>query len=423
MATGHRLRMVGLRPLTGTREEIIQRQRPLYPESTLPMATQFLQIAMFSESYLPRISGVVHSVTTFVGALRRDGHRVIVVAPRYRGFADTDPDVIRFPSVRAPRQADFPLAIPYSPSGWRQLLQTDLDLVHTHSPFLMGAVGARLARTRHLPLVFTHHTLYEEFVHYAPITPRVTRPAVRRYVTAYANRCTCVIAPSHAIAARLRAQGVTTRIEVLPTGAIDADLIASLDPGWVRPVFHIPASQPLLVTASRLGKEKSVNLVLEAVANLVRHREATLLVVGGGPEEPALRHLARQLNLEDHIIFAGLQPHRKALECIAASDVFVFASQTETQGLAVVEAMACGLPVVAVNASGIPDAVADGETGFLVLPDAEAIAEKVTTLLDDPALRRSMSLRARELARQFSVEALTHRLLDLYRSLLPVRRH
>lgn len=384
-------------------------------------ATPSMRIAMFSESYLPRISGVVHSLAGFVSSLRAEGHRVIVVAPRVSGYQDMDPDVIRYPSLRT-READFPVGIPYAPGAWRTLLASDVDVVHTHGPFAMGAAAARLARRGSLPLVFTHHTLYDEYVHYAPGPKWLLRPVVRGYVTRYANRCDCIIAPSRDLAARLRAQGVGRRIEVLSTGALDPQMFSSLDPSWVRPAFGIQLGRPLLVTASRMAREKSVDLVLQALAGIVRHRDAVLLVVGGGPEEAALRRLAGHLGLGSHVVFTGLQPHRKALECVAAADVFVFGSQTETQGLVIVEAMAAGVPAVAVAAGGVADAVRDGFTGYLVRPSPDALVEKVVHLLDNIVLRQTMAARAKEAAQDYALPALTRRLVDIYQSLLPVRR-
>lgn len=388
---------------------------------TRPASTTALRIGMLSESYLPRISGVVHSLTAFVGALRERGHRVFVVAPVYPGYADTEPDIIRLPSVRLPHEPDFPLANLLSPASWRMLQTLDVDVVHTHSPFLMGRAGARVARRRKIPLVFTHHTLYDEYLHYVPwIGAAVSRPAVRRYVARYANRCDLVIAPSSVVASRLRAHGVHSRIEVLPTGVVDTGLIASLDPSWVRPVFGIPEGRTLLVTASRLGKEKSVDLLLEMFANVVQRREAVLLIVGGGPEDGALKEQAVRLGVAERVIFAGPQPHKKTLECMAASDIFVFASQTETQGLAVIEAIAVGRPVVAVAAGGVTDAVRGEDTGVLSPASAAAMADRVVALIDDPARRGRLAERAREAAYQFSLEAAADRLSALYRSLLPV---
>lgn len=381
------------------------------------------RILMCSESYLPRISGVAHSLHALAAGLRARGLRVIIAAPKYPGYKDADPDVVRFPSLRPPHQREFPLAIPYAPTIWRRLLDEDLDLVHTHAPFLMGALAARFARRRRLPLVFTHHTLYDEYVHYAPFVSRkVGAAAVRRYVTAYANRCACVIAPSRIVEQRLRKHGVKARIEAIATGVIDPVLFGSLDPSGVRGAYAIPGDRPLLVTASRLAREKSVDLVLEAFARIMARRAASLLVVGGGPEEGSLRELANRLGVMEHTVFTGLLPHRRALECVAAGDVFMYGSQTETQGMVVVEAMALGLPVVAVDAGGVPDAVHDGSTGYLVPPNADALASRALALLDDPGLRRMMGRAGVDASRAYSLDIVTQRVIDVYRSLVPAER-
>lgn len=381
------------------------------------------RIAMCSESYLPRISGVVHSLRAVTGALRARGHRVIIAAPHFPGYRDADPDVVRFPSLRPPHQPDFPLALPYAPAAWRRLTAEAFDVVHTHSPFLMGAAARRLAAQQRVPLVFTHHTLYDEYTHYAPfISRRLSAPAVRAYVSRYANRCAAVVVPSAWMADRLRRQGVTTRIAVVPTGVMDPDLFRSLDPSGVRAAYGIPAGRPLLVTASRLAREKSVDLVIRAFARLAAGREAALLVIGGGPQQAALRELAADLGVAERTVFTGLLPHRRALECVAAGDLFLYASQTETQGLVVIEAMAAGVPVVAVAAGGVTEAVRDAAAGELVPPDPEAIAARASGLLDDPERRRRLGRAGEAAARAYLPEAVTERLVDLYASVIPAPR-
>lgn len=383
------------------------------------MTAPRLTIGFFSDSYLPRISGVVHSIEAYAHALRQQGHRVVIVAPYCRSYEDADPDVIRYPSLRS--GSPFPLAIPFSPSASRRVHGVRPDVIHAHSPFLMGGVAALLARTLHVPLVFTHHTLYDQYVHYIPwIGSSLTRPTVRAYVAAYANRCNCVIAPSPTIAARLRADGVHARIEALPTAVVDPRMFSSLHPNWVRAKFGVPHDRPLVITVSRLGKEKSVGLVLEGFALLRRRAPAHLLIVGGGPEEAALREQASQLGVAETVHFAGLLPHQQTLECMAAADVFVFASQTETQGLVITEAMAIGVPVVAVGAGGVADTVRDGETGMLVPPRADALADRALQLIENISLRQQLRSRAQTAVSEFSPEVLSHRLIALYESVLPV---
>jgi glycosyltransferase involved in cell wall biosynthesis len=394
--------------------------------TTATMSRPALRIAMFSESYLPRISGVAHSLHAVTDALRAAGHRVLIAAPRYPGYEDIDPDVIRFPSIRPPHERDFPLGLPYSPAAWRRLEEADPDIVHCHSPFIMGAAAARLARRRSTPLVFTHHTLYDQYVHYAPfVSRRVSAPAVRAYVRGFANRCQAVIVPTRTVAARLRDQGVTARIECISTAALDLEAAARPDPAAARAALGIPSGRPVIVTASRLAREKSVEMVLAAFALVRATHPAVLVVVGGGPEEDNLRARAQDLGIAGDVVFTGLVPHRRALDCMAAADLFLYASQTETQGLVVVEAMALGLPVVAVLAGGIPDAVRDGETGFLTVADPDALASRVRILLDDPGRAGAMGERGRAASAAFAMPVVAAQLVALYESLLlpRPRRH
>jgi glycosyltransferase involved in cell wall biosynthesis len=141
-----------------------------------------------------------------------------------------------------------------------------------------------------------------------------------------------------------------------------------------------------------------------------------LLLVGDGPERAGLERRVREAGISDRVTFAGARPHSEALAWMKASDVFMFASSTETQGLAVVEAMACGLPVAAVEAMGTSETVTHGRTGLLVDPDPEALAAAVVWLADHPDLRRRMGEQARAAALNWSEAAQAERVLALYRS-------
>jgi glycosyltransferase involved in cell wall biosynthesis len=378
-----------------------------------------LTVAMFSESYLPRISGVTTSIESFSRALRADGHQVLIVAPRYRRYRDVDPDVLRLSSITPPGQPDFPLAVPYRVNLFRDLRGREVDIVHAHSPFIMGRLALSVARRLRRPLVFTHHTMYHEYVHYVPWIHRdLSRRLVLRYTRAFANRCDVVIAPSAVVSDLLRAQGVTARIEVLPSGGVDLERFARLDGRAVRARHEIPADRPLLVTVSRLAPEKSVDLVLQAFQQVPAGAEAYLLIVGGGPSAEALQDLARALGIAARTRFTGPLPHDAALEAIAGADLFLFGSQTETQGIVLVEAMAAGVPVVAVARGGAAEVVGDGEAGVLVEPSPQAMAAAVHDLMVDPARRRTMSRRAREIAAGYATPVLARRIATLYQSVL-----
>ncbi|HEV8338103.1 MAG TPA: glycosyltransferase [bacterium] len=378
-----------------------------------------LTVAMLSESYIPRLSGVVISLTSYAQALRADGHRVVIVAPAYPGHRDEDPDVLRLPSVRNPADPGFPVALPLRARVLRDPRVQAADVVHAHSPFVMGRLARSAARRLGRPLLFTHHTLYHEYVHYVPwLSPRLTRPAVLRYVREFANRCDLVIAPSGVIREMLRTHGVTARIEVLPTGTVDPRQTARADLRAARARYGIPADRPLLVTVSRLAPEKSVDVILRAFQQVSEPPGAYLLIVGGGPSAASLEALARELGIGERVRFTGALPHEGALEVMAGADLFVFASQTETQGLVLVEAMAAGVPVVAVGVAGAAEAVVDGESGLLVSPGPDPLAAGMRRLLADPTLRARLGRRGREIAAGYAAAALARQLVGLYHSVM-----
>lgn len=374
-----------------------------------------MHIAMFSDSYLPYVSGVVRSIESFTEELRARGHTVSIFAPAYPNQGPDEPHVYRFPSVRTPYHREFTLALPFSPHLARTGRALGLDVIHVHSPFIMGRVGARLARQLGVPVVFTHHTLYDEYVHYVPLAPpALTRRLTVRAVTAFANRCHMVIAPSHAVEQRIRAQGIVAPLRVIPTG-IDTEVLASGDPQWLAQTWGVPSDEPVLLYVGRLAKEKNLDFLLEAFARVVaRIPKAWLVFAAGGSEKEHLEARARQLGIAQRLIITGVLPYARVIDAYAGADLFVFASQTETQGLVIGESMAAGLPVVAVAASGVTDLVRDGVDGYLTPHALEPFVQRIVELLEHPERRQRMGAQARLQAETISVARTTDALLEAY---------
>jgi 1,2-diacylglycerol 3-alpha-glucosyltransferase len=375
-----------------------------------------VNIGFFSDSYLPRRSGVVRAVETAARGLRERGHRVCVFAPAYPGHSDIDPDVYRFPSIAPPGHIDFPLAVPYSAAHIRKIRDLGLDIVHSHSPFLLGGLGVWVARTLKLPLVFTYHTLYAEYAHYAPLVGELTRPFIVAYTTAYCNRCDRVLVSVPSLANVLRSYGVRTRVDVVPSVGVDPEEFTRPSPGAVRAWFRIPDDAVLLVFVGRLGREKGVPLLLEAVAGLPSN--VWLLLVGDGPERRDLEAQAQRLGVADRVVFAGEQDHAHVVNALFAGDLFVFPSQTETLGLAVLEAMAAGRAIIAVRGGAIPEIVRDGETGRVVPPDPGALRHAIADLVRDPETRRTMGTRAQALSATYTKARVLDQLLVVYQACL-----
>ncbi|WP_406678530.1 glycosyltransferase family 4 protein [Moorella sp. ACPs] len=376
-----------------------------------------MHIGIFTDSYLPYTSGVVRSIVTFSNELRRLGHRVSIFAPSY-GTSRFEKDIYRFRSLRAPTFKEFALAIPVAPALPRALRELKVDLIHVHSPFLMGRLGARMARQLGLPLVITYHTLYEEYVHYFPLVPGLMRQAVRRYTVSFCNRCRLVITPTETITAYLKKNGVKVPVVSIPTG-IELDRFQNLDPFWLRKYLQLPPEEIILLHVGRLGKEKNITFILQAFALIHQEVPATRLVlVGSGPLQGALQSMTRTLGISQAVTFAGSFSFDQMPAVYAGADLFIFASVTETQGLVIGEAKAAGLPVVAVKAYGVQEMVDNGRDGFLTPLDINAFSACVLQLVKDLNLRRQMGEQARQNAAALAAAAMARRLEVQYQSLL-----
>lgn len=374
-----------------------------------------MRIALFTNNYLPFCGGVTISVETLRRGLQQRGHEVWVMAPRFRGAPDGAPGVLRYPSIPATTYPEFPLAVPYAPSMAARVRALDVDLFHAHHPFLLGPAARRLARRAGRPLVFTYHTRYEKYAHYVPLTRPLVEAAAVRLSTRFAARVDAVIAPSVVVRDELVRRGVRAPVSVVPTG-VDLAHFRPGDRVVARRVLGLPDGDPVLLYVGRLDREKSVDRVLLAfdrVASTVPR--ARLLLVGHGKEAERLHRLAGGLAAAGRVTFLGVRAHDTLPACYQAADLFLFASETETQGLVLAEAAACGLPAVAVDASGCDEVVRDGETGLLTKSDPTALAESAIGLVLDGDRRAAMAVRARDVAeREFDVRLQIERTLAVY---------
>jgi 1,2-diacylglycerol 3-alpha-glucosyltransferase len=359
------------------------------------------------------LGGVPTAVETIRRGLEALGHDVVVVAPRMPGTLDEGGRVLRVPAIPAPTYPDFALPLPLGPALARRLRALDLDVVHAHHPFLLGASARRLARAWSRPFVFTYHTLYERYAHYVPLPHAMVARRALRWSVGFADTADLVLAPSDFVARRLQSHGVRRPVEVLPTG-IDLERFRPGDQADARPALGLDRADRVLLYVGRLDREKNLEFLLDAAARVGSPR-ARLLLVGRGTQATALRRVASARGLGERVEFRGGVPPDDLPRYYRAADVFVFASTTETQGLAVLEAMACGLPVVAVRASGVEEVVGEGVSGLLVPEDTTAFAGAVTQVLGDPHLGAKLAHGAREAASPFGSAPLVRRLVAAYR--------
>lgn len=378
-----------------------------------------MNIAFFTNNYKPFVGGVPIAIENLANELRRHGHHVHIFAPEYGKGDEEDVDVFRTWSIKNFNDSSFVLPIPLALSTYLTFNDVQADVVHVHHPFLLGISGLRAARAENLPVVFTYHTQYEKYAHYLPWDSTMVREMAVGIATRFANSCDAVIAPSTDIQKQLVERGVDVPIRVIPTG-VDLSQFEQGSPAFLRDRFGLAQGDKILLFVSRLAKEKNVSLLLDAFGKLARQMpEAHFVLVGSGEEEQALQDEARSAGLESRVHFTGTLSGEELIGAYKSADLFVFASVTETQGMVVLEAMAGGCPVVAVDAPGVRDVVEEGSNGFLVSDgDTEQFAAQCQRILQDPQLHAAFREAALQRAQQLSLSSTTTKVEQLYQDVI-----
>ena len=378
-----------------------------------------MKIGIFTCNYKPLINGLSSSIEIFSREFRAQGHQVFIFAPQYPGHCEREEGVFRFPSLRVPTHHQYTLPLPFSSRVEAALPQLGLDLLHAQHPFLLGNFALRAARRLNLPLVFTHHTLYEEYAHYIPLVSGWARRSAIRRSTSFANRAHLVIAPTRGLKEILMQRGVRTRIEVIPTGVEmeeEGKMASTLED------LEIPVSARILLYVGRLAKEKNLGFLLSAFSRLAfEFPDCYLILVGDGDERTRLEAWVKKRGLQAQIRFMGARPRNQLGRFYRRAHLLLFPSLSEAQGLVVAESMAQGLPVVALRSFAAEDLIEDGMNGYLA-EGLDMFLDRVRDLLLHEEKRRFFAGKAREKAREFSAPAMAAKMLHLYQELLEGRK-
>ncbi|MDB5104221.1 MAG: glycosyl transferase group 1 [Fibrobacteres bacterium] len=379
-----------------------------------------MRIVMMTNTYLPHVGGVARSVESFSTGLRELGHNVMVVAPEFPGMPEKETDVVRVPAIQRFNGSDFSVRLPVPGLLTDPLERFQPEIIHAHHPFLLGDTALRVASGRGIPLVFTHHTLYEEYTHYVSSESDAIKRFVIDLSTGYANLCDHVIAPSESVSALLQQRGVTVPITVVPTG-VDVDRFGRRSGKKFRNTQGIPEEAFVVGHIGRLAPEKNLMFLTRSVAAFLKARpEAWFLVAGTGPLEEEMKELFGSEGVLDRVRFPGILKGRDLVNAYASMDVFAFASKSETQGIVLVEAMAAGAPVVAVDASGVREVVRDGVNGRkLSIEDQDTFSSALAWVADlPPEARKTLTRNARKTARGLSNAVSSERLASVYASVI-----
>ena len=385
-----------------------------------------MHIAFFTNYYHPVVNGVVRSVASFRDVLMRHGHNVFVFAQADDDYEDKEPFIFRYPSLPLPVPGDISTALPVSPFVEQLLPMLKLDVIHTHHPILLGQTAARRAHELGLPLVFTFHTQYWEYTHYVPFPMEAIQEflknRIHKWLREYMQKCQHIVIPSESIRDFLvQEYGLQEHYTVIPTGTnLEPFLRADGKSLRKKQGWH---EETVLISIGRLAPEKNWDTLIRAFASVAREQsDLRLVLIGDGPAREDLENLASELGVGRRVTFTGALPFDQVPVYLKAADAFCFASVTETQGLVTIEAMAAGLPVVAVDGSGTRDIVKNGRQGFLVDNDPEALATGIKKLLADPQRLKRFSESASKKAKTYDIELLGKRMIDVYKQAIEAKQ-
>lgn len=381
-----------------------------------------MKIAMFTNTFTPHVGGVAESVKRLMEDCRQAGHEVCVVAPEFADMPEDEYNVVRVPAIQNFNGSDFSVSLP-SPLKLSHALDLfDPEIVHTHHPYLLGDTALRVSASRNLPLVFTYHTMYEDYTHYVPADSPQFKRFVIELATGYANLCDHLIAPSESIAGILQERGVHTPITVIPTG-VDCEQFASGDGARARQQANIPEDAFVIGHVGRLAPEKNLLFLARAVTIFLQQTaHAYFLIIGDGTSTQEMEAIFEHAGVRDRVYFAGVQQVPALIDYYHAMNVFIFASKTETQGMVLAEAMSAGVPVIALDAPGAREIVQDGMNGRLLSAEevevfAETLAEISARSQQEIHEWQQATLKT---AQQFSRSASLEKVLALYEEILKI---
>lgn len=381
-----------------------------------------MKIAIFTETYLPYINGVVTHVKALKDGLEKLGNQVLIVT------ADVDAKhhytkegILHCPAKYSKKFYGYGLAAPLSSNRLRLLREFDPDVIHIHQEFGIGFSGMIAARKLNKPLVYTLHTMYDDYLYY--VAPRPFIPLMKRISHRYAHflatKSAALTGPSKKVEEFFRECGIDKDVNVVPNPVeldmFDPEKVSAEQKHAFREKFGIAEDEMLACFCGRLGKEKSVDVLLNYWAETYRPEDnMKLFIIGEGPAKDDLMEQANSLNIKDSVVFAGKVMHPDLPPYYACCDCYVTASLSDTNSISMLEGMAMGLPVLQLYDELNKDQVVEGINGF-VFTDAESLHEKLCKIRDMPQAEMD-SLRAsvRESVKKSGAEALARHLLSIY---------
>lgn len=389
-----------------------------------------MRIALFAETYHPNISGVVTHVHALRVGLERLGHEVLVVCgDNSYGRHVLKDGVLYCPGFVSQKFYGYTISTPWSRERAKYIKEFNPDIIHLHTEFGIGFFGMHWAIKHNIPLVYTLHTMYDDYVYY--IAPRPFVPAARslshRFISRYINNCDAITGPSQKCQDYVDEVGCKRTVRIIPNPVeVDKFDPANISPeaiAAVRAKHNLPEDYTYALFVGRLGREKSADELINYWAEAVTPEDKLkLMIIGDGPVREELIQQAAELGISDQVIIPGMVPHDEIPPYLALGSLYITASLSDTNSISMLEGMATGLPVLQKYDPINGDQVQEGVNGF-VFRDAAELKQKLAAYLAMSAEEKAALARStRESVAKKGYETLAENLLQVYADAIEHRR-
>ena len=381
-----------------------------------------MKILFISDVYFPRVNGVSTSIETFRRNLQALNHTVHLIAPDYLLPSSDEAGVTRVPSRSIPFDPEDRLMRYHGVLSQLETLRNEhYDIIHVQTPFVAHYLGVKLSGLLDIPCIETYHTFFEEYLyHYIPLVPRpLMRWLAKRFSRHQGNRLNGMVVPSNPMQAILRAYGIKTPMQVIPTG-LEPHSFELGDRDAFRASHGIAPDRPMLLFVGRVAHEKNIGFLIKMVAQVkLRMPDVLFVIAGEGPAKESLALEVQKYGLHENVLFIGYLNRLTELNsCYRAADIFIFSSRTETQGLVLLEAMAQGVAVVSTAELGTRDVLKEGKGVWIAEEEVADFSDKVVKLLQAKPLREALGEAARTYAHQWSARQQASRMVNFYQTML-----
>lgn len=411
-----------------------------------------MRIAMFTNNYKPFIGGVPISIERLSKGLRELGHEVYIFAPSYdetlyKENSDEEENVIRYKSLKN-KKLKGEIVIPnmFDLDIEKYFRKLNIDVIHVHHPMLVGNTAQYLSKKYNVPLIFTYHTRYEQYLHNIKayeilekhqkdnsINPlrkaeekllKYTKEKfVPGYIKLFSNSCDLIFSPTALIKDYLEETGVKSNIKVMPTGLDESyfkeDEETNKEVKYIREKYK-GDKKYLFCTVSRLTKEKNLDFMIKGLNELKEKigDNFRIMIIGKGPYKRELEENINELGLQNNVVFLNSIDNKVITNYYRASDLFLFSSKSETQGIVLLEAMAARVPVVALKASGVIEVVKNEENGFMTEEHTSEWSLKIKEILENEELFKILKQGAYDTALKYMASNIAKEVEETYNLLV-----